>query len=111
MAKSKPQQNRRRSLSDPLSAALQPPANETLAEKERRLIAEHEAKQISDNIDEMLRQEKNDRKRAKATQVKILLLGQSESGKSTTFKRERVSFYYDAILGWSWKYSLCLDYR
>ena len=78
--------NRRRSLSDPLSAVLQPPQNETPADRVRRLDAEFEAKRVSDSIDEMLKSEKKE-KRMKP-EVKILLLGQSESGKSTTLKRE-----------------------
>ncbi|KAL4070449.1 guanine nucleotide binding protein, alpha subunit [Scleroderma citrinum] len=77
--------NRRRSLSDPLSAVLQPPQNETPADRDRRLFAELEAKRVSDSIDEMLRAEKKE-KRMKL-EVKILLLGQSESGKSTTLKQ------------------------
>ncbi|EGO05358.1 hypothetical protein SERLA73DRAFT_174479 [Serpula lacrymans var. lacrymans S7.3] len=85
MASSKLEPNRRRSLSDPLAAALRPPANETPAERERRLRAEDEAKKVSDSIDEMLRAERKDIK-AKPV-VKVLLLGQSESGKSTTLKQ------------------------
>ncbi|KIM70027.1 hypothetical protein SCLCIDRAFT_101556 [Scleroderma citrinum Foug A] len=77
--------NRRRSLSDPLSAVLQPPQNETPADRVRRLDAEFEAKRVSDSIDEMLKSEKKE-KRMKP-EVKILLLGQSESGKSTTLKQ------------------------
>ncbi|KAF8548872.1 guanine nucleotide binding protein, alpha subunit [Imleria badia] len=78
--------NRRRSLSDPkFWAALQPPQNESPADRDRRLFAELEAKRVSDGIDEMLRQEKKE-KRMKQ-EVKILLLGQSESGKSTTLKQ------------------------
>ncbi|KIJ66476.1 hypothetical protein HYDPIDRAFT_109520 [Hydnomerulius pinastri MD-312] len=77
--------NRRRSLSDPLSAALQPPPNETPGDRDRRLFAELEAKRVSDGIDEMLRQERKDRRMK--PEVKILLLGQSESGKSTTLKQ------------------------
>lgn len=78
--------NRRRSLSDPLSAALRPPENETPEQRERRLTEEQEAKRVSDGIDEMIRAEKKE-KRVKQ-EVKVLLLGQSESGKSTTLKRE-----------------------
>ncbi|KAG6380721.1 G-alpha-domain-containing protein [Boletus reticuloceps] len=78
--------NRRRSESDPFWAALQPPANESLADRDRRLFAELEAKRVSDGIDEMLRQEKKERRMKQ--EIKILLLGQSESGKSTTLKRE-----------------------
>ncbi|KAJ3784066.1 guanine nucleotide binding protein, alpha subunit [Lentinula aff. detonsa] len=79
---------RRRSLSDfdPLAAALLPPPNETPEEKEIRIRAEIEAQKISDDIDEMLRQEKLERKKTRA-EVNVLLLGQSESGKSTTLKQ------------------------
>lgn len=83
--------NRRRSMSDPkFWAALQPPQNESPADRDRRLFAELEAKRVSDGIDEMLRQEKKE-KRMKQ-EVKILLLGQSESGKSTTLKREYIMY-------------------
>ncbi|KAJ8495139.1 hypothetical protein ONZ45_g12975 [Pleurotus djamor] len=77
---------RRRSLSDPLAVALAPPPGETQEERETRLKAEAEARRISDGIDDMIRQERNDRKRTKEA-TKVLLLGQSESGKSTTLKQ------------------------
>ncbi|KIK71558.1 hypothetical protein GYMLUDRAFT_33765 [Collybiopsis luxurians FD-317 M1] len=77
---------RRRSLSDPLAAALLPPPNETPDEREQRIKAETEAKRVSDGIDEMIRQEKLERKKTRA-EVNVLLLGQSESGKSTTLKQ------------------------
>ena len=80
-------QTRRRSLSDPLAAALLPPTNESPADRELRLKKESEAKQVSDRIDEMIRQERIHRKKTRA-EVNVLLLGQSESGKSTTLKRE-----------------------
>ncbi len=85
--------NRRRSLSDPLAAALLPPANETPVEKELRLKRETEAKQVSDRIDELIRQERIHRKKTRA-EVNVLLLGQSESGKSTTLKRKSRLFYF-----------------
>ncbi|KIJ61417.1 hypothetical protein HYDPIDRAFT_96606 [Hydnomerulius pinastri MD-312] len=70
---------------DPLTRAIAPPPNETLAEREQRISAEQEAKRISDAIDEELnRQRITEKKGPKA--IKILLLGQSESGKSTTLK-------------------------
>ena len=40
---------------DPLTAALQPPPNESQAERDGRVRAEQEAKKRSDNIDRMLR--------------------------------------------------------
>ncbi|KAL1681909.1 guanine nucleotide binding protein, alpha subunit [Schizophyllum commune] len=86
MAKPRIEPNRRRSLSDPLAAALLPPENESPTERAARLRAESDAKKISDNIDEMLRQERMERKKTRA-EVHVLLLGQSESGKSTTLKQ------------------------
>jgi tRNA U34 5-carboxymethylaminomethyl modifying GTPase MnmE/TrmE len=90
--------NRSRSLSDPISAALLPPPNESAADREKRLQAEEQAKKVSDGIDEMLKAERNDRRKAKA--IKVLLLGQSEGGKSTTLKRTSISVF-------SSPYSIC----
>jgi len=81
---------RRRTLSDPLAAALLPPPDESPNDRELRIKAENEAKKVSDSIDEMLRRERIERKRTK-TDVNVLLLGQSESGKSTTLKRKRTT--------------------
>ena len=86
------QPNRRRSRSlsytddDPLSKALLPPANESEEERLARLQRESEAKKISDDIDEQIKLEKAALKRRRG-QVRVLLLGQSESGKSTTLKQ------------------------
>lgn len=64
---------------DPLSYALAPPAGETPAERDARIQAERDAKKRSDLIDQELnRQRAADKKADKP--VKILLLGQSESG-------------------------------
>jgi hypothetical protein len=90
--------HRRRSLSDPLAAALRPPENESPDERQRRLYEEEEAKRISDNIDDMIRAEKKEQ-RVKQ-EVKVLLLGQSESGKSTTLKRECIILCLLSIVWW-----------
>ncbi|THH30997.1 hypothetical protein EUX98_g3185 [Antrodiella citrinella] len=71
--------------SDPLDAALRPPLDETEEEKAQRLAEEAEAKRISHEIDETIRLEKQQRRKGKA--VRLLLLGQSESGKSTTLRQ------------------------
>ncbi|KAH8107450.1 G-alpha-domain-containing protein [Phellopilus nigrolimitatus] len=77
---------RSRSLSDPLARALLPPADESPLERDSRIRREQAAKKVSDDIDEQIRQEKAEMRRQKDL-VKVLLLGQSESGKSTTLKQ------------------------
>ena len=63
---------------DPLSRLLAPPPNESAEERETRLRLETEARQISDRIDEQLKAERAALKKNRP--VKVLLLGQSESG-------------------------------
>jgi hypothetical protein len=84
-AKSVPQNH----LADPFEAVLNPPQGETSAQRDARLLAEQLAKRVSDAIDEQLRAERAELKKSRPD-VRILLLGQSESGKSTTLKRTRL---------------------
>ncbi|KAH9932360.1 G-protein alpha subunit [Fomitopsis serialis] len=76
---------------DPLDAVLRPPPDETPDARADRLRREAEAKQVSDEIDESLRQEKAVWKKNKSL-FRLLLLGQSESGKSTTLKNFQLTF-------------------
>lgn len=69
--------------SDPLDAALRPPIDETEEEKHHRLTQEEAARRVSQAIDDTLKQERMQRKKAKI--VRLLLLGQSESGQSILF--------------------------
>ena len=69
--------------SDPLAVVTAPPPNETPAEKAAREEREAEAQRISDQIDDELRSEKAALKKEEQM-VKILLLGQSESGESVS---------------------------
>ena len=79
--------SRSRIYADPLAAAIAPPPDESPEERTRRVQAESDAKRHSERIDELLQLEKMEKKKARA-EVNVLLLGQSESGKSTTLKRE-----------------------
>jgi len=63
---------------DPLTAALTPPQNETPEARAIRLSREEEARRVSQAIDESIRTERQMNKKHKI--VRILLLGQSESG-------------------------------
>jgi len=71
---------------DPLTRALQPPIDESPRTKSLRLSDEEEAKRRSELIDLELKKERKERRKKRS--VRLLLLGQSESGKSTTLRRE-----------------------
>jgi hypothetical protein len=64
---------------DPLSRVLEPPADETSEQRAVREAKEAEARRVSERIDEQIKSEKQAKSRSKA-QVKVLLLGQAESG-------------------------------
>lgn len=72
---------------DPLAVAIQPPRDETPAERWAREQAEAHARRVSEQIDDQIKAEKMAMKKRKPP-IKVLLLGQSESGKSTTVKSE-----------------------
>ena len=63
---------------DPLTAALTPPQDETPEARAIRLSREEEARRVSQAIDESIRTERQMNKKHKI--IRILLLGQSESG-------------------------------
>ncbi|KAH8116185.1 G-alpha-domain-containing protein [Phellopilus nigrolimitatus] len=64
---------------------MAPPPNETPEERTSRIQQEEEATRISEAIDESLKLERQQARKRKL--VKLLLLGQSESGKSTTLRQ------------------------
>jgi guanine nucleotide-binding protein subunit alpha len=76
---------------DPLTLAAAPPADETPTQRIIREKAEAEAKKVSDDIDEQIKRDRLASKRRKRS-VKVLLLGQSESGKSATLKNFQLTY-------------------
>jgi hypothetical protein len=64
---------------DPLAIFTRPPPNETPTERVAREEREARARQISNQIDEQLKKDKAALKRRNEL-VRVLLLGQSESG-------------------------------
>ncbi|KAL0570303.1 hypothetical protein V5O48_011667 [Marasmius crinis-equi] len=70
---------------DPFTKVLSPPPDETSAQREARVKIELEAKRVSDAIDDDIDKQRNAEKKGPKP-VRVLLLGQSESGKSTTLK-------------------------
>ncbi|PFH46789.1 hypothetical protein AMATHDRAFT_77514 [Amanita thiersii Skay4041] len=70
---------------DPLDALLRPPTDESPEQRAIRLAREEEARKRSLAIDASIKAEKHARRKRRV--VTLLLLGQSESGKSTTLRQ------------------------
>jgi len=64
---------------DPFFDLMQPPVDETPAQKTARQKRELDAQRVNDTIDEDIKQERAKLKKEK-TVIRVLLLGQSESG-------------------------------
>ena len=72
---------------DPLTAVIAPPKDESDEQRAARQQQEDNAKKISDDIDKFLKQN-GDAVAKRGQLVRLLLLGQSESGKSSALKSE-----------------------
>jgi len=66
------------SSDDPLDEILKPPSDESLEQRQLRLDREAEAKRVSQAIDASIKAERTARRKKRI--VRLLLLGQSESG-------------------------------
>jgi hypothetical protein len=64
---------------DPFYELMHPPPDETSAQTAARLKRELDAQRVSDSIDEDIKQERAKEKKKKNV-IKVLLLGQAESG-------------------------------
>lgn len=67
---------------DPLALALRPPPDETPDMRALRTRREEEARQVSKSIDDAIRLERQMNKKRRI--IRVLLLGQSESGMLST---------------------------
>ncbi|KAG6873621.1 hypothetical protein C0995_013552 [Termitomyces sp. Mi166 len=76
---------------DPLAKVLEPPVDETPAEREARLVAEAQAKRVSEQIDEDIEKEKAEEKRGTRA-LKMLLLDLQLLYDPETFRKERASW-------------------
>ncbi|KAI0267725.1 G-alpha-domain-containing protein [Gloeopeniophorella convolvens] len=84
------------SQDDPLAFALRPPDAETDIERRSRVQREADAKRINDIIDEQLKTDRRNYERSRQD-VRLLLLGQAESGKSTLQKQFQLMYSPDSL--------------
>jgi guanine nucleotide-binding protein alpha-1 subunit len=68
------------SITDPFDEVLKPPPDETDSERQFREARQEEAKRVSNAIDDAIKAERQMRKKKRI--IRLLLLGQSESGES-----------------------------
>ncbi|KAJ2925167.1 hypothetical protein H1R20_g11917, partial [Candolleomyces eurysporus] len=78
-------------VDDPFAIFLKPPESETPSERATREACEAEAKKRSDEIDEELKKEK-ELMRTRRKELKVVLIGDSESGRPNMVKQLRMNY-------------------
>lgn len=86
------------SADDPLAQAIKPPNSESEDEKRARLQAEQEAKRISDEIDDKIKEERERRKKAGA-EVKVRTLSVNRFTPNTKTYTYSSSYWVKLSLG------------
>ncbi|KAJ3568438.1 hypothetical protein NP233_g5711 [Leucocoprinus birnbaumii] len=76
---------------DPFAAVLRPPPGETPEQREEREAAEAQALEVSNRIDAEIKAAKYALKKQKKP-IRVLVLGQSMSGKTTTIKNFQIAY-------------------
>lgn len=94
---------------DPLARITAPPVNETLEERQTRERKEADAKKISEQIDAALKAEREEGKFKRKRRLKVLLLGQSESGAFTS--QDPPSFPAALPHDWVWLRKFQISWR
>ncbi|KAG9010116.1 hypothetical protein FRB93_004778 [Tulasnella sp. JGI-2019a] len=87
----------RTSLDDLFERFLRPAPTETEIERAARIAAEETAARVSAEIDEVLKSERLANRKRRQKEVKVLLLGQEASGKTTCLKQFLLNFSADVF--------------
>ena len=92
-----------REAADPFAHLTAPPVDETPEQRRVRERNEEKARKINDEIDEALKLEREELRAKRRNRLKVLLLGQSESGTSKKF------IYHSFLVKKGWRVDASID--